>query len=635
MTSGASVDIDPDFSEELPTGTKLLSGQYTIDSYLNHGGFGITYLATDSLDRQVVIKECFPGTLCRRSRLAVQARSRAHVKDLQGVIRLFVKEAQSLSKLEHPNIVGVHQVFEDHGTAYMALDYVRGADLLSFIETPDKRLSPGQIKTILEKVLDAVRFVHDAGLLHRDISPDNIILTEALEPILIDFGAAREQATKATQALSALRVVKDGYSPQEFYLAGSTQAPSSDLYSLAATFYHLIAGEVPPDSQVRITSHVAEQADPYIPLAQKTKDFDAAFCAAIDRALAILPQDRIQSAADWKQLLQVKPEEPKAQPVATETTPAPSPRKKKPSRQTRPETMAVSRPRRALKPKTTWRRHIPAMLMGSTAVLVLVGGSYLTPGEAASTNIVSAPTASSVSAAPALVEEPALPAPESAAVTVASMPALAPIETSVTTATPDPRDAIDPTALETTWADGLIELNWRADLPFAIDDDAVVTAGNAAVPSGARIAAIDGQPVDTLAEVQDGIAAVARRSDGTIVSVNVTWISAGNGDAVQTDLPLKIVYHTAFENGLAFETRFSDQAWITKVVDAPAALGVELQIGDEIVALVPDNERIAGGASLAEITSKALTDDRGDLQFAVRRNDALWIADLDVAGEQG
>ncbi|MEO0932139.1 MAG: serine/threonine-protein kinase, partial [Pseudomonadota bacterium] len=243
MSSHSVVDIDPDFSEELPAGTQLLSGQYTIESYLNHGGFGITYLATDSLSRQVVIKECFPGTLCRRSRLAVQARSRAHVKDLQGVVRLFVKEAKSLSKLEHPNIVGVHQVFEDHGTAYMALDYVRGSDLLSYIDGAERRLSPAQIKTVLEKVLDAVRFVHDAGLLHRDISPDNIILTEALEPILIDFGAAREQATKATQALSALRVVKDGYSPQEFYLAGSTQAPSSDLYSLAATFYHLIAGE--------------------------------------------------------------------------------------------------------------------------------------------------------------------------------------------------------------------------------------------------------------------------------------------------------------------------------------------------------------------------------------------------------
>ena len=140
MTGIAAIEVDPDSSEELPRGTQLLSGQYTIDSYLNHGGFGITYLATDSLARQVVIKECFPGTLCRRSRLAVQPRSRAHVKDLHSVVRLFVKEAQSLSKLDHPNIVGVHQVFEDHGTAYMALDYVKGSDLLSYIENVSRPL---------------------------------------------------------------------------------------------------------------------------------------------------------------------------------------------------------------------------------------------------------------------------------------------------------------------------------------------------------------------------------------------------------------------------------------------------------------------------------------------------------------
>ncbi|MDX8346856.1 protein kinase [Cognatiyoonia sp. IB215446] len=622
MASGSPVDVDPDFSEELPTGTTLLSGQYTIDSYLNHGGFGITYLATDSLDRQVVIKECFPGTLCRRSRLAVQARSRAHVKDLQGVVRLFVKEAQSLSKLVHPNIVGVHQVFEDHGTAYMALDYVRGSDLLSYIESPEKRLSPAQITTLLEKVLDAVRFVHDAGLLHRDISPDNIILTEALEPILIDFGAAREQATKATQALSALRVVKDGYSPQEFYLAGSTQAPSSDLYSLAATFYHLIAGEVPPDSQVRITSHVAEQTDPYVPLGQKTKDFDATFCAAIDRALAILPQDRLQSATEWKQLLQVKPAEAKAAPVASET-PAPT-RKKKTSRQTKPQAVAISRPRRAAKPKQSASRHIPALLMGGAAVLVLVGGSYLTPDDVAPASPVTT----------AAYQTNADPMPQVITTPIAALPASGETVPTAEITAPSPVAIIDPTTLDTSWADGLIELNWRADLPFTIGPNAVVTAGTAAVPSGAQIMAIDGITVQTRAEVEAGIAAVAGRSDGTIATVSVTWIGPDDGNEMITELPFKIIYHTAFDNGLAFETRFDDEAWITKVVNAPATLGIELQVGDEIVALVPDNKRIIGGASLAEITSKALMDDRGDLQFAVRRNDALWIADLGVADEQ-
>ena len=101
-----------------------------------------------------------------------------------------------------------------------------------------------------------------------------------------------------------------------------------------------------------------------------------------------------------------------------------------------------------------------------------------------------------------------------------------------------------------------------------------------------------------------------------------------------TELSAKIVYHTSFENGLAFETLYSGQSWVTKVVDAPENLNAELQVGDEIVALIPDNERITGGASLAEITSKALLEDRPNLQFAVRRDDALWIADLHVTRDQ-
>lgn len=244
-----NADDKDSFIDELKPGTKLLHGQYVIDSFLNAGGFGITYLARDSLDRKIVIKECFPGAFCRRSRYIVQARSRAHQNELKSIVRLFVQEARSLAKLSHPNIVGVHQVFEDNDTAYMALDFVEGRDLLDTIEDPKNGLTPAQIKALLKDMLDAVGFIHDQGILHRDISPDNILIGKDMRPVLIDFGAAREEATKQSRVLSALRVVKDGYSPQEFYIAGSDQGPSSDLYALAATFHHLIAKDVPPNSQ--------------------------------------------------------------------------------------------------------------------------------------------------------------------------------------------------------------------------------------------------------------------------------------------------------------------------------------------------------------------------------------------------
>lgn len=292
------------FVDELKPGTKLMHGQYTIESFLNAGGFGITYLARDSLDRKIVIKECFPGAFCRRSRYVVQARSRAHQNELKSIVRLFVQEARSLAKLDHPNIVGVHQVFEDNDTAYMALDFVEGRDLLDVIEDPNQGLTPAQIKNILKEVLGAVGFIHDQGILHRDISPDNILINQDYHPVLIDFGAAREEATKQSRVLSALRVVKDGYSPQEFYIAGSEQSPSSDLYALAASFHHLIVGDVPPNSQARLAAIASGEKDPYEPIAGKYPDYDDNFLKALDKALAVLPKDRVQTAKEWLAMME-------------------------------------------------------------------------------------------------------------------------------------------------------------------------------------------------------------------------------------------------------------------------------------------------------------------------------------------
>ena len=105
------------YGDELRKGTELLRGQYRIARFLNSGGFGITYLARDSLDRVVVIKECFPASMCCRQGNDVRTRSKSHEKDFDKIVKLFGQEARALAKLEHPNIVGDHQVFEDNNTA--------------------------------------------------------------------------------------------------------------------------------------------------------------------------------------------------------------------------------------------------------------------------------------------------------------------------------------------------------------------------------------------------------------------------------------------------------------------------------------------------------------------------------------
>jgi serine/threonine protein kinase len=293
-----------EFSDELPPGTPLLQGQYVIEAHLNSGGFGITYLAKDSLHRRVVIKECFPGAFCRRSKMIVGVRTRAHAKEFKTIVDLFVQEARQLARLRHPNIVGVHQVFLDNDTAYMALDYVQGRDLLDLLEDPSASLSPRIIQDIALKLLDAIEFIHGQGVLHRDISPDNILITRTMEPVLIDFGAARETATRATRHLGAMRTVKDGYSPQEFYLSDAAQHPSSDLYSLGASLYHLITGQTPPNAQERLAAVASGDPDLYVPIAERVdKDYSPAFLDAIDKALSVFPKHRIQSAAEWRAMI--------------------------------------------------------------------------------------------------------------------------------------------------------------------------------------------------------------------------------------------------------------------------------------------------------------------------------------------
>ena len=395
--NAAEIGMDEDFVDELKPGTQLMHGQYTIESFLNAGGFGITYMARDSLDRKIVIKECFPGAFCRRSRSIVQARSRAHQKELNSMVRLFVQEAKSLAKLNHPNIVGVHQVFEDNDTTYMALDFVEGRDMLDTLDDPDARMSAEQITSMLKDVLGAVGFIHSQDILHRDISPDNILIDPDGRPVLIDFGAAREEATKQSRVLSALSVVKDGYSPQEFYIAGSEQNASSDLYALGASFYHFISGEVPPNSQARLASIASGEKDPYSPLKGNITGFDNNFLGAIDKALEILPKNRVQSAQEWLDMM-----EGKAIPSAA----APAP--KGPA--------SVAKAVAATAPATESKSKMGILLASAAAVAVIGVGAVMTlgGGDDADASVASTSTTEDTSA-PAVADASEVTAQETAA----------------------------------------------------------------------------------------------------------------------------------------------------------------------------------------------------------------------------
>ncbi len=294
---------DPAQTCELPCGFKLLQGQYQIERPLISGGFGITYLARDSLERRVVIKECFPAGICRRNGPEVEPAAAEHAKSCRNVLRAFLREAHLLARAEHPGIVGVHQVFKENQTAYIAMEFIDGLDLLTVREDQPERLTAPVLRQILTQALEALGCLHGLGILHRDISPDNLLLGQDGTLTLIDFGAAAGSTPKDDTALPMLLAVKDGYSAHELYKPDLPQRPACDIYALGATFYYLITGAPPPGSQQRLNAVMAGNPDPCPPLLGGPWAADPALLATVDQAMSVPPAERFQSARAWAEML--------------------------------------------------------------------------------------------------------------------------------------------------------------------------------------------------------------------------------------------------------------------------------------------------------------------------------------------
>ena len=291
---------DREQSCDLPCGFKLLQGQYQIERPLISGGFGITYLARDSLDRRVVIKECFPAGLCRRDGADVAPCTLAQAKPYRSMLRAFLREAHWLARSQHPGIAGVHQVFKENQTAYIAMEFIDGLDLLTVREEQPERLTGAVLRQILDQALEALQCIHGLGILHRDISPDNFLIGKANKLTLIDFGAACGTAPDDDTALLA---VKDGYSALELYKPDLPQRLACDLYALGATMRYLITGEPPAHSLQRLHAVMAGDPDPCPPLAGGAWAADSALLASVDKAMSVLPADRFQTADAWTKAL--------------------------------------------------------------------------------------------------------------------------------------------------------------------------------------------------------------------------------------------------------------------------------------------------------------------------------------------
>lgn len=277
---------------------------YTIKNVLGQGSFGVTYLAKDNnLDREIAIKEFMPREIARRSNdYSLCALNESMEEQLAWGMERFIREARTLSKFNHNNIVRVHTVFEANNTAYMVMSYEHG---VSFQE---KLLSDGQpsedeLKDMIFGLLDGMEVLHEAGFIHRDIKPGNIFIREDGTAILLDFGSARQAIGEETMTLT--KVVTPGYAPFEQYFGQSSmQGPWTDIYALGATCYRAITGEPPMDATFRnrITGESAikeiwEQLDKH------SNKYSTFLLRAIEHSLRSKYQDRPQSVREWRGML--------------------------------------------------------------------------------------------------------------------------------------------------------------------------------------------------------------------------------------------------------------------------------------------------------------------------------------------
>lgn len=285
---------------ELREGTVLCDGKYTIKKKIGEGGFGITYLAIQhGLNRTVCIKEYFLAGKCLRephSKTIMAQGSGSSV--FEKYRQAFVREAKMLASLKHANIVEVIDVFDENNTSYMAMPFIEGRSLQKIVEERGPLPYP-EVVNYMAQIANAVGYIHERHILHRDIKPDNIMITADYKAILIDFGSAREFEHDKTQVHTSM--VTHGYAPTEQYTANSRKGAYTDIYAIGATMYFLLTGVVPLEAASRLTEPLPEPKSivPSLPVeANRT----------IMKAMQLKSENRHQSIAEFMDdLRNVKP----------------------------------------------------------------------------------------------------------------------------------------------------------------------------------------------------------------------------------------------------------------------------------------------------------------------------------------
>ena len=282
-------------NKALPAGTVIR--EWRLEDVLGVGGFGIVYRGRGIYFGELVaIKEYFPSSISERNAESTVVPIDSDAEEVHALgLKKFVEEAKLLWNLStptrHPNIVSVRALFEIHGTAYMVMDFEDGLSLSKLLKQ-GRRFNERSLWNIIRPIAEGLDRAHRVGVLHRDIKPPNILITEDSRPVLIDFGSARFEAAEATSTKVTFHTPP--YAAIEQYVKTYDQGPWTDIYALGVVLYECVTGEKPPEVLERLHGGMGTS------LADGTwPGFTKRFLQAIDVAMTIKPTERPQSITEW------------------------------------------------------------------------------------------------------------------------------------------------------------------------------------------------------------------------------------------------------------------------------------------------------------------------------------------------
>lgn len=276
---------------ELVAGTKLCNGKYVIERVIGVGGFGITYFARHTiLNHEYALKEFFISGKCARNTqhftIYIEDGQEAEFEKYR---KKFVAEAQTLIGLDHPGIVKVIDIFEENNTSYIVMNYVPGVTLQHIVQQNGKLPYEVAVNYIAQ-LCEAVGYIHERHILHRDIKPDNVMVTPQNRVVLLDFGSAREFVNDEVQNQTA--ILTRGYAPPEQYSFSSRKGNYTDIYALGALFYYCVTGVKPVDAASRSIEVLPEPIELNNALPQAAN-------RTIMKAMQLKPENRHQTVAEF------------------------------------------------------------------------------------------------------------------------------------------------------------------------------------------------------------------------------------------------------------------------------------------------------------------------------------------------